>query len=76
MDASVILCVPDNILREEYGLYARGDIHALRSFCESRASEEKIEKNEDKKRELIYELIKGKSERSKVGKKSLSQPVM
>lgn len=54
MDGTAVQSTPDLVLTE-FGLYARGDIFALRAFCEQKAKPEKEKKNEkeERKRKLL-----------------------
>ena len=50
MDATAIQVVNDDILRNEYHIKARGDLYALRAFCEEREDKKKKQNNDNKKK--------------------------
>ena len=60
MDATAIQVASDDILKNEYHIKARGDLYALRSFCEEREDKKKKLNNDNRKKELIDMLLRGR----------------
>lgn len=75
MDATAIQVVNDDILRNEYHIKARGDLYALRAFCEEREDKKKKWNNDNKKKELIDMLLKGRKEKKTSGKEKSQNKV-
>ena len=60
MDATANQVASDDILKNEYHIKAIGDLYALRSFCEEREDKEKKLNNDNRKKELIDMLLRGR----------------
>lgn len=75
MDATAIQVVNDDILRNEYHIKARGDLYALREFCEERKDKKKKWNYDNKKKELIHMLLKGRKEKKTSGKEKSQNKV-
>lgn len=86
MDAAAINYISDMVLSQEYNIQAKGDLYALRSFCRERlasmetkrasqgeAMSKENQEREKRKKDLIEQLIRGREERTKHGKRTAQE---
>ena len=69
MDAMAIKGATDEVLMNEYKINAKGDLYALRAFCTEKRDNKSKSRNDQRKKELIEILVKGREEKKTTGKK-------
>ena len=73
MDAMAINGATNEVLMNEHKIKAKGDLYALRAFCTEKRDNKSKSSNDQRKKELIEILVKGREEKKKRKEKEPKQ---